>query len=291
VAEDTLAHVRTIPYGPFDPEAHHALDDTGWDAWAEEYAQLPRLNAAYRFTKQLLYDVVDREAGGRTGLRVLDFNCGCGNDVSHFLAAGHWVVGCDGSAGMLSVAARRHAEALASGTVRLFLGRAEDLRAESFGGARFDLIFSATGGMAYLEDDALQTVHRALVALLEPGGSLVVTHLLPGCLIESAYYALQLRPRAALRRWRRRLEITVKAQPLTMHLRGLRTLRRLLEGIAPSDRIVALNVLTPPFQTGFTLPKALEPLLGRAERLAQRMRPSAYVSDQIAWVHRAPRPM
>jgi SAM-dependent methyltransferase len=275
-------------YQAFDPNLAPASIAIGWDAWAEEYSQLPGSNAAYRFSKRLLYQVVDEVVGGRQGLDVLDFNCGCGNDFAHFLDRGHRVVGCDGSAGMLRVAARNNRAAVEASAVSLFHGQAEHLSTESFGACRFDLILSATGGTAYLDDLHLRELHRTFVSLLKPGGSMVVTHLVPRCLSESLWHLAHARPRAALRRWRKRLSVTIKGKAMTMYLRSAIDLRRSLADIAPPDRLVPLNVVTPPFQTGVHLSVRVEELLFRSETLLQRFRPSLAVCDQIAWVAQRP---
>jgi SAM-dependent methyltransferase len=275
-------------YRPFDPKDAPAASATGWDAWAEEYAELPRVNAAYRFSKRLLYQVVDSEIGGRQGLDVLDFNCGCGNDFAHFLDAGHRIVGCDGSSGMLRVAARNHEDAVRNGDVSLFVGRAEQLSIESLDGRRFDLIFSATGGTAYLDENQLREIHRAFLSLLKPGGVMVVTHLAPRCVIESLWHLVHARPRAAIQRWRTRISVTVRGEVMTMYLRSVSELRRHLAVVAPPDRIVPLNIVTPPFQAGVRLLEGLENVLYHSELYLQRFRPSLAVCDQIAWVARGP---
>lgn len=278
-------------YRPFDPNDASGTSTIGWDAWADEYAELPRSNRAYRFSKRLLHEVVDAETSRRRGLDVLDFNCGCGNDFGRFLEADHRIVGCDGSAGMLRVAARNHEHAVESGAVSLFLGRAEHLSSRSFGDRRFDLIFSATGGTAYLEDHHLRELHRAFVSLMKPEGVMVVTHLLPRCLAESVWHLVHARPRAALRRWRTRLSVSVKEEPMTMYLRSVADLRRLLVDVAPADRVVPLNVVTPPFQSGIRLRPGVEELMYRSERLLQRFPPSLAVCDQAAWVARCRAPV
>ena len=271
----------------FDPTEPHALSSVGWDAWAEEYAQLPQLNPTYRFSKRLLYDVIEDELRRDKALDVLDFNCGCGNDFAYFLDAGYRVVGCDGSAGMLSVAARGYDDAVSDGRVALYHGQAEALTIDAFDGRRFDAIISATGGTAYLSDSQLQRLHAMFVALLRPGGCMIVTHLVPRCWIESLYYIMHARPRMALRRWRTRLEISVRSEPLTMYLRSARHLERILSDIAPADRLVPLNVLTPPFQTGFQLPDRLTRVMNWAEHRLQRYRACLAACDQVVWITRA----
>ena len=256
----------------------------GWDAWAEEYARLPQESAAYRFTKRLLYDIVDAELDGRGGLDVLDFNCGCGNDFPYFLDGGHRLVGCDGSAGMLEVAARRFPREVACGRITLYQGRAEDLAAGSFGDRRFDVIFCSTGGTAYLTADQLRRLHVVLRGLLAPAGRLVVTHLRPRCLSESLLQLARGRPRAALLRWRASLQVSIRSELYTMYLRGLGDLAAILDDVAPARRVVALNVVTPPFQTGIRLPEWLARRLAVVEKAAQGWRASLAVCDQIVWI-------
>jgi hypothetical protein len=74
---------------------------------------------------------------------------------------------------------------------------------------------------------------------------------------------------------------------MTMYLRSLSDLRRHLADIAPADRIVPLNIVTPPFQAGVRLWAGIEELMYRAERGLQRFRPSLAVCDQVAWVTRS----
>ena len=272
----------------FDHNETLRLSSVGWDAWAEDYAQLPRNNPTYRFSKRLFYDVLDSELGLKKGLAVLDFNCGCGNDFEHLLSAGHRVVGCDGSTGMLAVAARRHPEAIANGVVILYRGQAQELTVDAFEGHRFDAIISATGGMAYLTDDELQRVHAVLSALLKPGGCMIITHIPPRCLIESLYYLLHARPRAALKRWRTRLEISVRSETPTMYFRSRCDLERILNEVAPADRLVPLNVLTPPFQTGYRLPDRLAGMMIKVERRLQQWGIGLGSCDQLAWISRCP---
>ena len=278
--------MRKTAFKRFDPTEPHALRSVGWDAWAEEYAALPRLNSTYRFSKRLLYDVIEGELRRDDALEVLDFNCGCGNDFPYFLDAGYRVVGCDGSAGMLSVAARRYDDAVTQGRVALYHGQAEALTVDAFDGRRFDAIISATGGTAYLTDSQLQRLHAMFVALLRPGGCMIITHLVPRCLIESLYYLLHARPRLALRRWRTTLEISVKSESLTMYLRSARYLERILSEVAPAHRLVPLNVVTPPFQTGFQLPERLAGVMNWAEHKLQRYRACLATCDQVVWITR-----
>ena len=72
-----------------------------------------------------------------------------------------------------------------------------------------------------------------------------------------------------------------------MYLRSARYLERILSDIAPPDRLVPLNVLTPPFQTGFQLPDRLTKVMNLAEHKLQRYRACLATCDQVVWITRA----
>ena len=259
------------------------LAGRGWDEWAHDYAALGTTSPTYALAKELLHarvDAVAPPARDRAGW-VLDFHCGAGDDLARFLDRGWHAAGCDGSAGMLRAAAARCAAELRSGHLELWHGRAETLDQGSFGGRRFDLVFSTTGGFAYLDDQEFVRIHRLLGAMLAPGGVMVIAHLTPFCLAESAYHLLRLRPRRAVQRWRGRVEVTVRGEPMEMRLRSARTIRRLLAGILHVETLRPLLWCTPPFQSGFAPgPRTLAVLRAIEQRTAGVGMLSA-VSDQV----------
>ena len=117
---------------------------------------------------------------------------------------------------------------------------------------------------------------------------MVLAHLTPFCLAESAYHLSRLAPRAAVKRWRGLVPIEVRGQPMTMRLRSPRRLRRLLNGTVRIERLLPLLVLTPPFQTGFQPPGRVLPWLERLERAATAAAPLAALADQAVCIARRP---
>lgn len=274
-----------IPYPAFasPPEAH------GWDAWAADYAALGAENPVYALGKAVLHSLVDEivppPSEGRDAW-VLDFNCGAGDDLARFLARDWHAVGCDGSSGMLRATATRCARDLELGRLRLRQGRAEELDAGSFDGQRFDLVFSTTGGFAYLDDDAFTRVHRVLANMLAPGGVMVIAHLTPFCAAESLFHILSLSPRSAWKRWSGKVPIEVRGQPMQMRLRSPRRVRRLLAGVVQIERMAPLLICTPPFQSGFRPGLHTASLLSALEGLATRADSLAWIADQVVCVAR-----
>ena len=262
---------------------------TGWDGWAADYARLGEANPVYALSKELLATMVDEVVPPPAPAReawVLDFHCGAGDDLARFLARGWHAAGCDGSTGMLQAAAARSATDLRRGRVELWQGAAEEIQADSFGGRRFDLVFSTTGGFAYLDDDAFVAVHRVLAEMLTPGGAMVIAHLTPFCAAESLYHLLRLSPRLVAKRWAGRVPIEVRGQPMEMRLRSSNEVRRLLAGVVRIERMAPLLVWTPPFQSGFRPTAPVAVVLAALERMTVHADRLAAIADQVVCVAR-----
>jgi hypothetical protein len=189
---------------------------------------------------------------------------------------------------MLGAAARRCAAALDSGHLELWRGSAEELAPDSFRARRFDLIFSTTGGFAYLDDEQLVRVHRLLAEMLAPGGVMVIAHLTPFCVAESLYHLAHLRVGRAIQRWQRLVPVTVRDEHMMMRLRSPRQLRQLLTGVVEIDRMAPLLACTPPFQSGFVVPGSRALAALRAiERRTARISALAALADQVVCVARS----
>jgi hypothetical protein len=260
----------------------------GWDGWAEEYATLGTSNPTYALGKELLHAQVNEIAAPPHGRDawVLDFHCGAGDDLARFLGVGWHAVGCDGSPGMLRAAAARCAPGVNRGHLELWQGRAEELAPDSFAGRRFDLVFSTTGGFAYLDDEQFVRVHRLLAAMLAPGGVMVLAHLAPFCPAESLYHVLHLRLGRAVQRWSGRVRVTVRGEPMLMRLRSPGHIRRLLQGVVRVERMTPLLWCTPPFQSGFVPGPRMLAVLRAIERRTAHMGALAAVADQVVCVAR-----
>jgi SAM-dependent methyltransferase len=217
---------------------------------------------------------------------VLDFHCGAGDDLARFLARGWHAVGCDGSPGMLRAAAARCVSEDSSGRLELWHGRAEELGPSSFEGRRFDLVFSTTGGLAYLDDELFVHVHRLLASMLVPGGVMVMAHLTRFCAAESLFHLLHLHPGRAVERWRGRVPVTVRGEQMLMRLRSPPHIRRLLAGVVHLERLTPLLWCTPPFQSGFVPGPRTLATLRAIERRTAHTGALAVLADQVVCIAR-----
>lgn len=262
-------------------------EETGWDARAPEYALLPEKNPVYRLGKELLYKVVEKHMKNlpeKRSLRVLDFNCGCGNDFPFFLENGWQVVGCDGSPGMLNEALKRYPRYIQSGQLKLYLGNSENLNADSLDAQRFDLVFSTTGGFSYVDDRELIREHEVLMNMLKPGGKMILAHLSPHCPADTAFSLLRLHPRQAFRRWKRKLNVPVKGSTKTMYLRSQAQLKRLLRESMNTEAMYGILALTPPYQSGYLPSESMLKIHRSVELKIFSSRMALRMADQVAMV-------
>jgi len=131
------------------------------------------------------------------GSRILELNCGTGNDAVFLAERGMRVLATDISPGMIAEAERK-AQALAGvkGSVRTRIipfDRISELRGETFDGA-----CSNFGGLNCTE--RLEDVARDLALVIRPGGIFVATVMPPFCLWETASFLARFRWKSALRR-------------------------------------------------------------------------------------------
>jgi SAM-dependent methyltransferase len=270
-------------YQPFTYQPNHD-NSKGWDAFAVDYAQLLVRDTIYYLTKEVIHrQIADFVPSGRP-LHVLDLNCGVGNDFPFFLARGWTITGCDGSVGMLNKACETYGKEIAEGKIRLFLGQMESLNGTSFPEAKFDLIFSVTGGYSYVDDEQMRSVNEVLGNYLFQNGLIITAHLNKFCPSDTLFQLLHGRLAQAFQRWKHDLTIQIKGQKYRMFLRGRNKVARLTPRNLTPLRFLPLLWLTPPYQTGFKPRKRTHDLLRAIEMRTRRISAFAYIADQIVAV-------
>ena len=162
--------------------------------------------AAYdaRFTSSkigtLMREAVWRHTDRRfqPGSRVLELNCGTGEDAIHLAKLGIRVLGTDASAEMLKVASAKIAREQLSHLVEVRTLAWEQL--DSLPESDFDGALSNFGGLNCLQD--LPSAAAALAKRLRPGAPVLLCAMGPWCVWEWAWYLLHGQPSKAFRRLR-----------------------------------------------------------------------------------------
>jgi len=227
---------------------------TAFDRVAALYDEVFTHSAIGRAQRQLVHR--ELQPVFVRGSRILDINCGTGEDALHFGARGVEVLACDASAAMIDVCRRKLAAAGAAPPVTFLVCTNESLD-DLTGFGLFDGALSNFGGLNCTAD--LSAVGRQLAPLLCPGGALFICIMGRVCAWEIAWYLLSGRWGKAVRR--------LRPSGSTATIGGLRlrvqypSVRQVTAAFAPWFRIKARRGI------GVFLPPSwLEPFFGNRPR-------------------------
>jgi len=214
------------------------------------------------------------DARFQPGQRVLELNCGTGEDAVHLARRGIEVLATDASVQMLEQASRKAEQAGLAALVRVRRLPLEEL--DSLSDGPFDGAISNFGGLNCAAD--LSQVASALAELLRPGAALAACVMGPVVPWEWAWYLGRLQPSKAFRRLR----------PGGVDWRGLRirypSVWKLKRALAPDfelNRVSALGALIPPPYAeswAFRHPGLVD-LLSRWERRFETVPPLPWLAD------------
>lgn len=213
-----------------------------FDAIAAEYDQIFAYSTLGRAQRSLVHEAL--RGCFREGQRILDLNCGTGEDAIHLASQGISIVACDISERMIAVA-RHKASGRRSGAPITFAICANEHLDNLERHAPFDGVLSNFGGLNCTAD--LAQVARALSALVRPGAEVFLCMLGPVCAWEILGYAARAEWSKAFRRMRPGgTEARIGNASLHVRYPAVRGLRR---AFAPSFTLVSwrgIGVALPP---------------------------------------------
>lgn len=261
--------------------------DKGWDKYAISYAKLQIPNSLYNLTKTLAHNVIDHYLP-KNPIKVLDLNCGTGNDFNYFINRGAKVTGTDGSAGMLNKASEIFQSEISAGKIELYQLMLENLDPETFKGMEFDLIYSITGGYSYIDDATFKNVNNLLKHHLKPNGFIITGHLTPFCWGEFMHYAKRLQFKASLTRLKQNLKVPIKGEKHRMFLRSYHKLKQLKTPGLNFINCHPILTTTPPYQTQVEIDEKAYQKLWKKEEKRLFTNRFNYLADQVLMVEQKP---
>ena len=211
------------------------------------------------------------------GDRVLELNCGTGEDAVHFGVRGVRVLATDSSPEMLALTRAKIERAGLAVMVDITQLAIEDLAAH--GPPRsFDGVLSNFGGLNCVED--LSAVARGLAVLIRPGGHALLCVMGPTVPWEWAWFLFHGQPRKAVRRLRRQ---GARWRGLTIRYPSIGRVRRAFAPHFVQRRVSAVGALLPPT---FAEPwAAFHPRmlagLDRVERRVEAVWPLPWLADHF----------
>ena len=210
----------------------------------------------------------------RPGQRVLELNCGTGEDAIYLGQRGVRVLATDLSRDMLAIARRKVAQAHLTATVQvqeLALERLHELEAPPFDGA-----LSNFGGLNCVAD--LSSVGRALEARLRPGAVALLCIMGPLAPWEWGWFLSRGELAAAFRRLRPGGALW---RGLTIRYPSIRAVRRAFSPAFRLRRASAIGALLPPPFTESRMARRprLVAFLNRWERRLETLPPLPWLAD------------
>jgi SAM-dependent methyltransferase len=177
------------------------------------------------------------------GSRILELNCGTGEDARFLASRGRSVVACDASPAMIDIAWRSWRGAADRVAVEYRQLSNEELASLSEKNS-FDGAFSNFSGLNCLAD--LGPFARNLADLVRPSGRVLFCLWSPACAVEVLWYLLCRQPRKALRRFRTNsvARLGGVAFPVTYH--GFRDVRRSFSPWFELSSRRAIGLFVPP---------------------------------------------
>jgi ubiquinone/menaquinone biosynthesis C-methylase UbiE len=213
-----------------------------FDTIAGEYDRIFTYSLLGKAQRSLIHAVLRKHF--RVGQRILELNCGTGEDALYLASQGLGVVACDISERMIDVALQKAAISRLNAWITFAVCANEHLDAlESH--APFDGALSNFGGLNCSED--LTRVSRALSNLIRPGGEVFLCLLGRFCAWEIVWHAVHWRWGKAFRRMKAGgTEASIGGAMLRVHYPSVREVRR---AFAPDFRLRSwrgIGVVLPP---------------------------------------------
>lgn len=195
------------------------------------------------------------------GSRILELNCGTGEDARFLSRHGRSVVACDASAAMLDVA-RNHPEAIHAAVRYLHVAN-EDLRVLADSGS-FHGAFSNFSGLNCVSD--LARVARELARLVIEGGRVLLCLWGRVCISEVLWYLVHGQPRKATRRFSGQAMANLEGQTIRVFYPTVREVQRCFSPWFRLRSRRAIGLFVPPSYAEQAI-RNQRKLLGRLEWL------------------------
>jgi ubiquinone/menaquinone biosynthesis C-methylase UbiE len=212
-----------------------------FDRLASSYDATFTESAIGRAQRGVVWDALKRVF--RAGDRVLELNCGTGEDAMFLASRGVSVMACDASAGMIDVAERRKSLPSSRGSLQFRVLRNEDL-ALLAASPCFDGVLSNFSGLNCLEDP--RQVALNLGRLVRPGGSALICTSTRVCLWEIAWYGARGNFKKAFRRVSGRTAAQLEGICVPVWYPTIRRMRQVFSPWFRLRSIRAVGLFVPP---------------------------------------------
>jgi SAM-dependent methyltransferase len=152
-----------------------------------------------KLQRNRVWNYLDKSLPNNKSLRILELNCGTGEDALYLAKKGHQVLATDLSREMIDVATAKTASSTFKENIDYQVLSIEETL--SLAPKKFDIVFSNFGGFNCVPPEALANFLDQLPSLLHNNGRFIAVIMPRFCLQESLYFLLKGQLKTAFRRW------------------------------------------------------------------------------------------
>jgi len=219
----------------------HAAPPAPFDALAATYDELFTHSLIGRTQRNLVWTHIDPL--WKPGDRVLELNCGTGEDALHLSTNGISVMACDASAAMIDIACDRMAIEAPNASVEFRTISNEDLGQLTVE-QPFDGVLSNFSGLNCVPD--LGVVSRQLASLVRSDATLALCLSTRFCAWEFFWYALKGDLKRSVRRWNGHTQVHIGEKPICVWYPTAKEVARAFAPWFELEQIVGIGTTVPP---------------------------------------------
>ena len=226
---------------PLIPASHSA--GLAFDRLAEHYDEVFTESHIGRTQRDAVWSVMHRTF--LPGARILELNCGTGEDALSLARRGITVLACDASAGMIAVANRRCAQEVPSPSDKAqfkVLPTEKLVELQPLG--RFDGVLSNFSGFNCVAD--IPEAARQLSMLVKTGAPMLLCLSTRICLWEVLWFVFHGQFTKAFRRWKGHASAKIEGIDVTVSYPILRSLKKSFAPWFTLRSCIGIGVTVPP---------------------------------------------
>jgi SAM-dependent methyltransferase len=171
--------------------------ERAFDRAAETYDQAFTNSSIGRLQRNRVWGYLNKHITPAEFPRVLELNCGTGEDAKWFASKGFRVTATDLSPEMVEKAKLKFTNSKVSAAFQV-CGFSEIVN--RFAPASFDFVFSNFGGLNCIGEDEIRLLGEHVSLLLRPGGRFIAVVMSDDCVMERWYFRRKRMPEKANRR-------------------------------------------------------------------------------------------
>lgn len=225
-----------------------------------------------------VWKFLDQVIKNKTGLKILELNCGTGEDAIMLAKKGNKVVATDISEQMLDVA-RGKAK---SENIEFLQVDLNNINIEVTS-KNYDLVFSNFGGLNCIDHQALSRLGETVSKILSPDGSFVAVLMPNTCLWEITYLTLKGKTSEAFRRNKEVALVNISGRTVKTWYYSPRKLCNLLGTAFKKKLLKPVGLFIPPsyMESYFSRHPSLLRMLSRLEKIFANFSWQAKFSDHF----------